>query len=957
MELRTRLRVTLLAAGSLLALSAAVNASASVQRTAVSAGSAQVATPRQLPQTVPSGLNPGDKYRLVFVTSTGRDATSSDIEDYNLFAQETAELEPALLALDTRWSVIGSTATTPARENTGITSLGAPPVYRLDGQRVVSDAIGLWAAHAGTPLENPVSLNESGILETSNSVVFTGSDPNGNPSGRPLGDPDKCTRGNLTSQTGPWLFTGTKPSTELHHFYVISDVLTVLSTASTGQVTEDFTTTDFMDPAETTADWDTAAGELKLNLFVPAIVGTHQPVVSEASAIVVAGDFAILANGNAGIEIVDISDPASPSLLGVGNSGDIANDVAVAGDIAFVAYGTGGLQAYDISDLTNPSSIGANFILTGARGIALTGDHAFVADTFGGLVVMDVSDPTNPTLAGSYASPGLSYDVAISGNYAFLADGLPGLQVVDITDPASPTFVANYDAGANVYDVEVSGNYAFLAASGSGLVILDITDPTNPTLAGSYDTTGTARGVTVSDNVAYISDGADGLKAIDISDPTLPSLIYAVDTPGDAHNAAVAGEHAYVADDTTGLQVIAARSVISPVEVSSLAERVSDLAISGDHVFIVDNGGSVSSNGQLRVIDISDPSTPISVGNVSVPGATGIAVSGNTAYVPSAEDGFTTCDITDPTNPSVLDNFYRTDCDFWDVKVSGDFAFTVGVDFDVFDVSDPTAITNPFTLSLPYGADCLEISGNYAYIVDFVAGLQVFDISDPTNPILVGSYSPPGIGLWVAISGDLAMLGDVDNGVYLLDVSDPTSPMYVGTYSVTGDPSVRNVVISGDLAFCSISDNPAQRSNVDVIDISDPANPSLVHSYELPDAWSPQAYLSGNLLFLGTANGGVAGPLLQVTRVYDHVSLGNSTIGQSRALAAPFPAIQSVSLLATQTGDVAWEVSADGALNWQAVPADGTLTNVTFPGNDLRWRATLTQGATLPTVSSVQIQY
>jgi hypothetical protein len=34
---------------------------------------------------VPPGLNPGDQYRLVFVTAGTRNATSSDINDYNTF--------------------------------------------------------------------------------------------------------------------------------------------------------------------------------------------------------------------------------------------------------------------------------------------------------------------------------------------------------------------------------------------------------------------------------------------------------------------------------------------------------------------------------------------------------------------------------------------------------------------------------------------------------------------------------------------------------------------------------------------------------------------------------------------------------------------------------------------------------------------------------------------------------
>lgn len=35
------------------------------------------------PVTIPAGLDPGDKYRLAFVTSTARDATSANSADYD----------------------------------------------------------------------------------------------------------------------------------------------------------------------------------------------------------------------------------------------------------------------------------------------------------------------------------------------------------------------------------------------------------------------------------------------------------------------------------------------------------------------------------------------------------------------------------------------------------------------------------------------------------------------------------------------------------------------------------------------------------------------------------------------------------------------------------------------------------------------------------------------------------
>ncbi len=68
-------------------------------------------------------------------------------------------------------------------------------------------------------------------------------------------------------------------------------------------------------------------------------------------------------------------------------------------------YGSG-LQVIDISDPANPTLVGTYDTPGYARGVAVSGDHAFVADGDSGLQVIDISDPANPTLVGTYDTPG-----------------------------------------------------------------------------------------------------------------------------------------------------------------------------------------------------------------------------------------------------------------------------------------------------------------------------------------------------------------------------------------------------------------------------------------------------------------------------------------------------------------------------------------------------------------------
>ena len=61
----------------------------------------------------PDDLGLGDQYRLAFLTSTIRDALSSNIDDYNDFVQAVADTSPVAV-LGQTWNAIASTVPEPS---------------------------------------------------------------------------------------------------------------------------------------------------------------------------------------------------------------------------------------------------------------------------------------------------------------------------------------------------------------------------------------------------------------------------------------------------------------------------------------------------------------------------------------------------------------------------------------------------------------------------------------------------------------------------------------------------------------------------------------------------------------------------------------------------------------------------------------------------------------------------
>lgn len=124
--------------------------------------------------TIPAGLNPGGQYRLVFVTSTTRSATSTDIASYDATVAAAAASSPELNALGTNWRVIGSTAAVNAFDHIG--GAFSMPLYNLGGLRVADNSTDLW----DTSISNPIQFDEFGALTTA-SFVWTGTQENGSP--------------------------------------------------------------------------------------------------------------------------------------------------------------------------------------------------------------------------------------------------------------------------------------------------------------------------------------------------------------------------------------------------------------------------------------------------------------------------------------------------------------------------------------------------------------------------------------------------------------------------------------------------------------------------------------------------------------------------------------------------------------------------------------------------------
>jgi hypothetical protein len=217
-----------------------------------------------------------------------------------------------------------------------------------------------------------------------------------------------------------------------------------------------------------------------------------------------------------GLQIIDVSNPADPILVGGCDLDDKPIDVFISGQLAYIleatAFNDSRLTIIDVSDPSNPLNVGSydDTIID----IFVFDTLAYLACESSGFLILDVSDPSLPSIVGSYDRPNVDFKaVFVSDSYGYFAVGDTGLYILDISNPANPTFLGSLDTPHDAKSVFVSNDYAYVAAVSdnwdfANLQVIDVSEPSDPIFAAGYEVPGRANDVYIEDYYIYVADGS-----------------------------------------------------------------------------------------------------------------------------------------------------------------------------------------------------------------------------------------------------------------------------------------------------------------------------------------------------------------------------------------------------------------------------------------------------------------
>ena len=232
---------------------------------------------------IPDGIEPGDSFRLIFVTSSKRDASSANIADYNSHAQSAAANNTNLSGFSAQFRALISTSSVDARTNTATTGTGVP-VHWLGGAKVADDYGDLYDGDWDSV---------SGKTEAGGSYsgqVWTGGNKAGLKSGQRHAGAAEVRLGDLSDATLPLSSPNSGASGDTYPLYAISPVITVAQPANGGASTADNSGSDTTGDAgdsESAGDADEAGTAAGVDRPGTITFSTNKPVVGSISVVYV----------------------------------------------------------------------------------------------------------------------------------------------------------------------------------------------------------------------------------------------------------------------------------------------------------------------------------------------------------------------------------------------------------------------------------------------------------------------------------------------------------------------------------------------------------------------------------------------------------------------------------------------------------------------------------------------
>ena len=526
---------------------------------------------------------------------------------------------------------------------------------------------------------------------------------------------------------------------------------------------------------------------------------THIHLASNYTDIVMSGtDVASLyAASNWGFEIFSLAEPTQPVRIGELATPGQARSVAVDGDTAYVADGAAGVHVIDIAVPTAPKVLKTLGGFRDARKVQVADGNVYVLGRDRGMLVYtqnSVRNAQTPRPRRFFRTGGTPINVVIHDETIYLSDDRHGVYILEPSPFGNFDFRSVVPIFAAAYEIAETADAAYAYVASGNLTLVDVTDLQNPETGFRLNTPGFATGIQLHNGTIYLTDQQAGLHIINVDNPQQPRRISSQPTVGNATDVVIRDTLAYIADGKGGIQTLDVSKPESPKWLHHYAfgGTVYGLDVvettEGERTVYVANGA-----GGVRTLEFTTPYHGTLTRNLSLPAdtrtsnaqfsatrCTKVRVQDGYGFV-AAETGMFVVDLTANT---ILAHI-PTAAPVADIALHEGYAYLCAESLIVVDSRTPQQsriVSKRDVDGSAYRVVVDAAAPSYIYVAALEGGMHIFDITEPSVPRPVGSYATQGNATGVTLAEKRAYLLESGVGVTVLDVSDPRHPRLHGVY-------------------------------------------------------------------------------------------------------------------------------------------------------------------------------
>lgn len=249
-------------------------------------------------------------------------------------------------------------------------------------------------------------------------------------------------------------------------------------------------------------------------------------------------------------------------------------------------------------------------------------------------------------------------EIAVKDNFAYFGGYSSGLHIFDISDPISPVEIGHSDGFSSAETIALNGNYAYIVDYTQGVRVIDISNPERPIKLVLLAESRYPFDIAISNNALYVADLHNCISIYDISNPESPIHINNIGggNPCNPYKLVVNGNRLYsiISSSQPTVNIYDISNPLSPQVIGTY-----ELGFVGhlhavdviDNTLVIGYYDYVSGNGEIRILDVTDPGSINLIGIYNqLVDPEDIVIKNNRLYVADGDNGIRILDISNPSD-------------------------------------------------------------------------------------------------------------------------------------------------------------------------------------------------------------------------------------------------------------------------------------------------------------------